>query len=151
MLQRIPSAIPDGGADSREAQSTPYLTVIAPPSLRFRDPPAPPSFELDPMPMTAGLDETAFGSPPPIVAKEKPELAAADISKAKKETVPQEKKAENQEIPAILPDDLRRDVRPEELLPFFQFPRGGAMMPPGVPSPAQAPVIPPSSATYRLQ
>jgi hypothetical protein len=59
---------------------------------------------------------------------------------------------EESEPSPILPDDMRREVRPEDLLPFFQYPRnGGAVI--GVPVPAQPalPTLPPSSATYRQQ
>ena len=49
----------------------------------------------------------------------------------------------------LLPDDTRPRVRPEDLLPFFQFPTAA-----GAPAPAAAPtpgVQPPSSATFRQQ
>jgi len=51
--------------------------------------------------------------------------------------------------PPLLPDDTRPRVRPEDLLPFFQFPTAA-----GAPAPAAAPtpgVLPPSSATFRQQ
>jgi len=57
--------------------------------------------------------------------------------------------------PAILPDDVGRKIRPEDLLPFFQFPGSGAGAdggnaagPPAPPSPG---TLPPSSATYKQQ
>jgi len=61
------------------------------------------------------------------------------------------KDQEESEPSSILPDDMRRDVRPEDLLPYFQYPRNGAVI--GVPVPAQPalPILPPSSATYRQQ
>lgn len=57
--------------------------------------------------------------------------------------------------PAILPDDLRSTVRPEDFLPYFQIP-GSAQNPgdvtllvPALPKNAPAPAtIPASSATY---
>jgi hypothetical protein len=60
-------------------------------------------------------------------------------------------------VPAIPPDDAAKKVRPEDFLPYFQFP-GAEPRPSDVnaadsaPSAQSAPkTIPPSSATYQEQ
>jgi hypothetical protein len=47
---------------------------------------------------------------------------------------------------SILPDETKQRVRPEDFLPFFQFPGGQSA--PGANAPG---TIPPSSATYKMQ
>jgi hypothetical protein len=80
-------------------------------------------------------------------------MAAAPKSSARSlSSSPTANRPEESESSAILPDDMHRDVRPEDLLPYFQYPRGGGAVI-GVPVPAQPalPTLPPSSATYRQQ
>jgi hypothetical protein len=143
------------GSRSRTSESIPYLAAIAPPSLRFREAPAPPLFELEPVATgPASIDDPGFMPSAPQAAKNHMDPAISSQANPKEEGAPTtNKKAEATNTPAILPDDLRRDVRPEDILPFFQFPRSGATIGVGVPVPAQPPVptMPPSSATYRLQ
>jgi hypothetical protein len=146
----------DGGSRPKATESIPYLAVIAPPSLRFRDAPAPPMFELEPVATgPASIDDPGFVPNAPQAAKDQVDHSVPIQVGPKNEVVAEisKKSEETDTTPAILPDDLRRDVRPEDILPFFQFPRGGAMIGVGVPVPAQppAPTMPPSSATYRLQ
>jgi len=145
----------DDGSRPRATESIPYLAVIAPPSLRFREVAAPPLFELEPAAAgPASIDDPDF-VPTALQTQNnriEPTVVAEQSPKAVKTTAP-EKRTEELDIPAILPDDLRRDVRPEDILPFFQFPRGGATIGVGVSVPTQppAPTMPTSSATYRLQ
>jgi hypothetical protein len=95
-----------------------------------------------------------MASPPAqVVAQEAPTATVITVAKKSGPKTIEEKRQDDNEPPAILPDDLRKEVRPEDLLPFFQFPRGGATIGVGVPVPSQAPapVMPQSSATYRQQ
>lgn len=161
MFRHGPGAVPaptsrkDTPPPKEDTASRPYLAVIAPPSLRFRDIPAPPPFDLEP---TAGGPAYLEDQPQPAPrltaqpAKDKVILTPEDLAREHGTPLPasSEKRVEKQDIPAILPDDLRREVRPEDLLPFFQFPRGSGMIETNVPVPP-APQQQPSSATYRQQ
>lgn len=139
----------------RQSQPVPYLRLVGPPPMRFQEPPAPPAFELEPVATGPAFIESDRPSMAPAQAKEKPETPVHSVPAGKTGAAPTlEKKPEEHEAIPILPDDTRRDVRPEELLPFFQFPRnGGTTMGVRVPVPPQptAPAMPPSSATYRQQ
>ncbi|HTZ21104.1 MAG TPA: hypothetical protein VMC06_09500 [Opitutaceae bacterium] len=149
-------APPESSPESSHPYSAPYLAVVGPPPMRFREPPAPPSFELEPVAMgPAQLEETLPVSPPSSVAaggrfdSSSPKAASQKSSTKSPASSPTANRPEDNEPSSILPDDLHRDVRPEDLLPYFQYPRnGGAVI--GVPAPAQ-PTLPPSSATYRQQ
>ena len=149
-------APPESSPESPYPYSMPYLAVVGPPPMRFREPPAPPSFELEPvaagpaqleeiMPVSPAAVGERVGSSSPMAASSKssspnsPSSSAAAAAKRPEETEPS----------SILPDDMRREVRPEDLLPYFQYPRNGGGVP-GVPVPPQ-PTLPPSSATYRQQ
>ena len=57
----------------------------------------------------------------------------------------------NKEVPALLPDDTQRETRPEEILPFFQFPGSGgtAIVVPSGPVSSSPTRLPVSSAVYR--
>ncbi len=151
---------PESCPESSEPYSAPYLAVVGPPPMRFREPPAPPSFELEPVAAgPAQLEESLPGSP--TAADElidssqsmtaSPKSSPKSPSKSPSSSATS-RGAEEGEPPMILPDDMRRDVRPEDLLPFFQYPRNGGNVS-GVPAPAQPamPTLPPSSATYRQQ
>jgi hypothetical protein len=55
---------------------------------------------------------------------------------------------------SILPDDTRQEIRPEDVLPFFQFPgapESGAIAVPFTTAQPRSPTAPASSATYNLQ
>ena len=135
----------------------PYLAVVGPAPMRFREPPAPPSFELEPV--AAGPAHLEPDPPPPVLppVKEKTDPAVPVAIPPKPSLGPSpspEKKPDEPDSVPILPDDTRREVRPEDLLPFFQFPRnGGTTLGVRVPVPPapSAPALPPSSATYRQQ
>jgi hypothetical protein len=143
----------DRGNQPTTPRSTPYLALVGPPPLRFREPPAPPPFELEPIAAgPAQMDE--LNAPlPSTPARERAEPTAASTPSVKPAAASPEQKRNPDGDPApILPDDSHRDVRPEDLLPFFLFPRNGR---PGVsgavPLPPQPGALPPSSATYRQQ
>jgi hypothetical protein len=139
--------LPGGSAESR-----PYLQYVGPPPLRFEEPAPSP----DP---TARL--TAGAPPKP----ERPEIAAAKPAPAgppqgsvapvampaKSDSVAAQTAGSNEPPqPAapssILPDETRQRVKPEDFLPFFQFPGGSSA--PVAPVPG---ALPPSSATYKQQ
>jgi hypothetical protein len=139
--------------------SAPYLAVVGPPPMRFREPPGPPSFELEPVAAgPAQLEENIQASPSLAAAaggrldSSSPMAASSKSSTKSPSSSPSANRPEESEPSTILPDDMRRDIRPEDLLPYFQYPRnGGAVI--GVPVPNQPalPTLPPSSATYRQQ
>jgi len=149
--------LPDPGSPQPVAPlSTPYLAVVGPPPMRFREPPAPPSFELEPAATgPAQLEENMPVSLPSTAAaggrfdSSSPKAASPKSSSKSPASSPTANRPEESEPSSILPDDMRRDVRPEDLLPYFQYPRNGGGVP-GVPVPPQ-PTLPPSSATYRQQ
>ena len=149
---------PESSPESPYPYSSPYLAVVGPPPMRFREPPAPPSFELEPVAAgPAQLEENIQVSPSPVaaggrLAPSSPMAASPKSSTKSPSSSPGANRPEESEPSTILPDDMRRDIRPEDLLPYFQYPRnGGAVI--GVPAPAQPaqPTLPPSSATYRQQ
>ena len=151
-------APPESSPESPYPYSTPYLAVVGPPPMRFREPPAPPSFELAPAAAgPAQLEEITPVSPTAAGERLDPSQPMAASPKSSSSKSPSSsaavaKRPEESEPSSILPDDMRREVRPEDLLPYFQYPRnGGAVI--GVPVPAQPalPTLPPSSATYRQQ
>ncbi len=153
-ISRTPNESEESPPPRRQG-TVPYLTVVTPPMLRFRAPAAPPAFDIEPVATGPAYNEevvTTINAAAP--ARTKPDVILPVATESRKEATPQgEKKELQQEVPVILPDDLRRDVRPEDLVPFFQFPKGGARIGVIVPVPPQAPssTLPPSSASYRQQ
>lgn len=133
--------------------SRPYLTVASAPALRVREPTPAPIYDIEPAPAGPSyLDENSL-PPAPQVAKDRMEGAQMGAAKSPGQQDRQRRRQEEEEVPTILPDDLRKDVRPEDVIPFFQFP--GSSGPPSVslPVPGQppAPAQIPSSATYRQE
>jgi len=148
---------------SSAGPSRAYLRYIGPPQLRFQDALPPPDLSVRP----------PAGGPPKLRAvnsdgkasdvapsKPAPPTASAATVVAKKDEVrpnPAAAPPPPPPPPAILPDDVASKVRPEDYLPYFQFP--------GVESPsndvnasgqaqgAQATprTVPRSSATYTEQ
>ena len=152
---RVPvGAPPESSPESPYPYSTPYLAVVGPPPMRFREPPAPPSFELEPVAAGPAQLEEIMPAPPAVAGGR---LASSPMAASSKSSSPNSpsssagaaKRPDEIEPSSILPDDMRREVRPEDLLPYFQYPRNGGGVP-GVPVPPQ-PTLPPSSATYRQQ
>jgi hypothetical protein len=132
--------------------SRPYLRVVAAPALRFEDLPPPPDLSVHPPagapPKVAEKDKTT-----PDVVLPKPVPHAADsAAKATEIRVASAASAEPAmpaapTPPRILPDDVPIQVRPEDFLPYFQYPGmnrriRGEGAPPGTPT------LPASSATY---
>ena len=135
----------------KQPRPTSYLAVVGPPPLRFRDAPAPPPYELEPAPTgPALLDEIASG---PTTLQPTPTATNSPLAEALPtgpEPTPRPQPQSDEPAP-IIPDDLRREVRPEDVIPYFQFPRNRVRV--GVPIPPQpnGPGLPPSSATYQQQ
>lgn len=141
------------------ADSSPYLLAVGAPGLRFREAPPPPNLSKRP---PAGAPPVPNGeASPPAVASNRPDVLLASPPPASSaegvdSTKPASQPSNPQQPPpaAIIPDDTRLNVRPEDFLPFFQIP-GSAAVPVGVnviaPVPQAAPTaatIPVSSATY---
>ena len=148
-------APPESSPESPYPYSIPYLAVVGPPPMRFREPPAPPSFELEPVAAGPAQLEEIMPAPPAVAGGRLASSPMAASSKSSSSNSPSSsaaaaaKRPDETEPSSILPDDMRREVRPEDLLPYFQYPRNGGGVP-GVPVPPQ-PTLPPSSATYRQQ
>ena len=115
-----------------EAGSQPYLRAIGPPPLRF--------LELEVQSRIA----------PPI----SPTLSVG----ATTAQAPQRQEIQVASRPApppIVPDEAAGRVKPEDFLPFFQYPGGQRPGQPDEPAKASSPPtpgqLPPSSATYRQE
>jgi len=132
-----------------------YLAMIGPAALRFADAPStlPPEPPL-PKPFVP------LGPPPeanlPAVTPHTPTTDTA--TPLPPEALRPEATPQNSAKPiSILPDDLYREIRPEDVLPFFQFPGAsslentGILSMPTTTSQPRGATAPPSSATYRLQ
>ncbi|MBE7537218.1 MAG: hypothetical protein HS122_02240 [Opitutaceae bacterium] len=148
---RSESFTSDGGwAERSSAVSSPYLAVILPPALRFEatPPPTDPTLRLaaGAPPRPGGvIEEVAAENKEAAVVTAPPAALPAVSSEASTGSEPA---AEGSRSPAshppvaILHDDLQREVRPEDVLPYFQFPGSVQSAPAPAPMPA-------SSATYR--
>lgn len=143
---RLPAKPNADGTSIREAEPAPYLRVIGTVPLRFGAEPPPPDLTTRP---AAGAPPTPV--PAPMVAPAiNPEIAPVAIAPP---PAPKEATTEPPPAPApaktneptlrILPDDARPAPRPEDFLPFFQFPGNND-------NSARSPgPLPPSSATYQ--
>lgn len=148
-----------------DTHSRPYLAVIGPSAIRFAQavpppdlsvlPPAgaPPQPVAPPDPVLSAVTPSGTGAPAAAQATPPPAVPTRPESAAPARPGPPSSNA----IPSILPDDTRAKVRPEDFLPYFQFPATAAQ--PGdvtvaVPATLTPPAPgsqPPSSATYRQQ
>jgi hypothetical protein len=152
-----PNAAPliraDADAPPYPQDSRPYLRVINSPPLRFEDPPPPPDLAVRP---PAGgppkLPETEKDKTGPDVVLPKrppPAMAAAAVAEAKADEI----HAAAPVVvppPAILPDDVPSQVRPEDFLPYFQYPGMGRRSR-GADAPPANPPLPTSTATYNQE
>jgi hypothetical protein len=137
---------------SRKGHSTPYLLAIGPPELRFEEAPPSPAW-ADPAtaalpPKTATAEPTAKHSD--VVISNQTSAAASAVSAplATGKTDPNLAAPPGPPPATILPDDVTPKVRPEDFLPYFQFPGAGQNEPNTAPTPRP---IPSSSATYQEQ
>ncbi len=126
----------------------PYLTVsrgarlrVGQPIQRYLPEPPPPPAPETPRPLESQVIapvEKPPVTPPPVVADPPPLFDETPDP------------VDNRRAPvAILPDDTRREIREEDVLPFFQIPRGRNVLSPG--SVREPPPLPESRATYRQQ
>ena len=148
-------------SEPTKTNPTGYLPAVGAPALRFQEP-APvaspllfkallPSASLSRAASPEDPAEITDEPVPVTVASIPPGDAISPIEGIQEKTVPQKTKA----IPQIIPDETSPPVRPEDFLPFFQFP-GPTGAPTGnlnviVPVPHNAPSPPPlapSSANY---
>jgi hypothetical protein len=145
--------------------SLPYLRFIGSPPLRFQEARPPPEISARPLlaaeqsksgeKSTSTLNPTAPHSPKVIAGAA---LAAGSTATGGKSTgtataagKPLDRSAKPAGPDPLLPDDAGSNVRPEDFLPFFQFP--GARNPEpktaAVPAPPSPGTLPPSSAIYQ--
>lgn len=160
---------PGSGPELRHADPIPYLTILGGPPLRFQEATPPPDLTVRPAasapPIPASSEaEGAIAianvaaiqpAPPPAATMDDPAAPTAAAAGAPSTTPPPT--APVKTPPAILPDNVRQTVRPEDFLPYFQIP-GAARQNPNVTviapatgtleAPAAAVTIPPSSASY---
>jgi len=143
-------APPCDSPDHGRKRSTPYLRSVATPALRIADGEPSPSYDLDATPMTTYIPDEGSrqGSVAPN-SHERPDIITpANIRLPESE--PGRPARPTEEILPILPDDLQREVRPEDVMPFFVMPQAGMKIGVGIqtaPPPTSQP-MPPSSATY---
>lgn len=143
---RLPTRHDARGFAIREAEPTPYLKVVGAVSLRFGAEPPPPDLTSKPAagapphpaPMQTAVTVVTLETAPAAITPPLTPKAATT------ETPPVPAPARtNESTLSILPDDTRPAPRPEDFLPFFQFP-GNNSGPVRSPGP-----LPPSSATYQ--
>jgi len=128
---------------------TAYLPAIGPSGFRFAPPPPMP--EERPAPVIRDVAP----APPQLL----PEPVNHDPAPPEPEPTPVNPPPQSTESKpvSILPDDTPRDVRAEDVLPFFQLakdPAGGAtasVVVPFTPATPQGGTLPASSATYQLK
>ena len=125
---------------------------------------------IGPAPLSFGSGERALPPEPvlptppksPVVAADsgvKPPGASTERTATSSQVSPEEGGVNatittTEKPVSILPDDMRREIRPEDVLPFFQFPGapdGGALIVPPTTAAPRPATAPPSSATYNLQ
>ena len=124
----------------------PYLPFVGAPPLRFQETAPPPEESVRP---PAGASSLPGGKakteivrqPVTVPPAANLHLAAVPTAKREENQISPEVSAGPPGPPPILPDDAERKVRPEDFLPFFQFP--------GSPPVSGRP--PPSTATYNEQ
>ncbi len=129
------------GVSATAARNGSYLALVRPTGIRFAAPAAPrgaepvfpppaPAAEIEPETPTPETPETpALENPPELLPAVQPVTPPVPVRTP---------------LP-ILPDDTRREIRPEDVLPYFHYPHSDA---PPVHILLPAPVAP-SSATYQ--
>jgi hypothetical protein len=133
----------------------PYLHVVMPAALRFEDAEPPPDLVARP-PAGAPPKPHEKDNAKPDVVLPKPAATAAPAPApvpAKANEVPAPVTAAPatpavQTPPPILPDDVPTQVRPEDFLPYFQYPGSARRGRGDAPPPPASPPLPVSTATY---
>ncbi len=139
--------------------TTPYLHITGPPPLRFQEPAPPP--EASASPLSAGSRSIDGNAKPVIVRSPGSGASASGLPGAPEAPTRSDGTAPGSPPatppnpngpPPLLPDDGGAKVKPEDFLPFFQFPEGGRNESAGtVPVPPKPGTLPPSSANYQQQ
>ena len=148
------------------SESTPYLVALGASPLRFREEAPPPSFVIRPAAASPPLSSDDVANAAQLLAGSNSTTAASvrpDVILPVQKTAAERDdgsapfRANNlpPPPPAIIPDDTRPAVRPEDFLPFFQLPGSGlapadvrVIVPVPWNAPASASPLPVSSATY---
>ena len=148
------------------SESTPYLVALGAAPLRFQEEAPLPNFskrlpaEASPSPSDAvcGSDQSLVGSNSTTTTPDRPDVilpAQPPASERYGGTAPFPANNPPPPPPAIIPDDTRPAVRPEDFLPFFQYPGFGprssgvrVILPVPMNAPSATTPPPVSSATY---
>ncbi len=137
---------------SQSRSSRPYLAMVGPAALRFSDappvlPPEPPTPILPkPKQPVAETGPDVIPAIPADTAVKQPNTDNGDS------TGPQKLDPNAPKPISILPDDTKREIRAEDVLPFFQFPGALDNSSTAIPFSTLEPVrAKPSTATYRQQ
>lgn len=163
-----PASVRTRASTSRAATAQPkghtpalYLAMIGPTPLRFANTsPALPPEPVMPKPVLP-VDELPAAQDPAHARNPADTTSGGSSSSSSANTpngTPTDMNASEQtgKTPLrIIPDDLRKEVRPEDVLPFFQLPSGadgvGLELPLSLPASRAPAAQPASSATYRQQ
>jgi len=153
MRSRLPGN--RNGFPATKGDSLPYLRITGALALRFNAPPPPPpdlttkpAASAPPFPVEAAPVAVAPSPLPTTTSPAEPAPPAPETAPATNPSTPVVVNPPSE----ILPDDTRPTTRPEDFLPFFQFPGGSDVnvVVPLTPPPSSIPgQLPPSSATYQ--
>jgi hypothetical protein len=117
---RLPAKL--GGNPSTDTESLPYLKITGALPLRFGAAPPPPDLTSKPVasvsPQPATVMPAVTAVPASVYPIARPESRPNDSATAQPAPVITNPPS------TILPDDTRPSTRPEDFLPFFQFPGG---------------------------
>lgn len=153
----------ESSSDLPAPGSAPYLAVVLPPPLRFKEVLPPPDLANHPAaaapPRPGGAREEVAASNRdsivPITAEKAPEAVVQPTEPEEPMPAALKAPAGEMSVPVpILPDDTPRDVRAEDILPYFQYPGAlprEAVVVPVPANPATGRPLPPSSATYQVK
>ena len=135
-----------------------YLAMLGPTPIRFAE--GQPQLPPEPVPPTLPTPKqptlaTESAKTPAAVTDPVPAPLAVTITTPENTnpmtgTLP----SSNLKPVSILPDDTKREIRAEDVLPFFQFPgapESGAVAVPFTTSQPRGTTAPPSSASYKQQ
>lgn len=137
---------------SRQRNNRTYLALVGPAALRFAEappelPPEPPT----PVPVPPKQPSVAENGPDVIPAIPS-DTAVKPATDNPEKTGPLTPDPKAPKPVSILPDDTKREIRAEDVLPFFQFPGASDSGSTAIPFSTIEPVrAKPSSATYRQQ
>jgi hypothetical protein len=141
------------GFPATKGDPLPYLRITGALALRFSPAPPPPpdlttkpAASAPPFPVETSPAVAAPSTGPVATSPAEPAPKAPDtITTSNHPAAP----VASNPPAEILPDDTRPTTRPEDFLPFFQFPNANGAVPPTPPPPSVPGQLPPSSATYQ--